>query len=351
VTCMMLGIPISTHSMINWFPSLKTRSSRGGFFKKLTPILTMSVIASAQPPELRITVHVTEENGAPIAGAQSTFVFINTSVPGGDIQRVNCVTNIDGYFVLDHSSLTGRLGTTGELIHKDGYYKSGVSAGPFFTAAEGKWQPWDQTYTTVLRKIGHQVPLLVKRWASMNPSASSSSGYDLLVGDWVAPNGRGKVSDIEIQVNSVRDGGSNDNEISETVAFSKPDDGFADATPPAEFANSTFKDIREAPEIGYERSHIAHHLWSLAGKDTKSADTAKDHANLFFRIRSVRNDGKIVSALYGRIKGGISVGVDKGQPSIGFTYYLNPTPNDRNLEYSGQNLFPELRVDGTVKTK
>src|SRR5204863_9024831 len=60
----------------------------------------------------------------------------------------------------------------------------------------------------------------------------------------------------------------------------------------------------------------------------------------FFRIRtSVHASGKIVSANYGKIYGDF----------MDFTYYLNPTPNDRNIEFDPKrNLFTNLKANERV---
>jgi hypothetical protein len=70
----------------------------------------------------------------------------------------------------------------------------------------------------------------------------------------------------------------------------------------------------------------------------------KPHQAFFFRVRSVKQGDKITSALYGKIPasgGGVGVGgsfiglgVKEGNVAVlSLTYYLNPTPNDRNLEW------------------
>jgi hypothetical protein len=64
----------------------------------------------------------------------------------------------------------------------------------------------------------------------------------------------------------------------------------------------------------------------------------------FFRVRTVEQDGKIVSARYGKIRGGIEVDPRWSSTcSVTLTYYFNPTPNDRNLEWDmKKNLFGGL---------
>ena len=64
--------------------------------------------------------------------------------------------------------------------------------------------------------------------------------------------------------------------------------------------------------------------------------------NYIFRVRTKVNErGEIISALYGKIHGRIETGgYLQPLPRLQFTYYLNPTPNDRNIEFDPEkNLF------------
>ena len=57
--------------------------------------------------------------------------------------------------------------------------------------------------------------------------------------------------------------------------------------------------------------------------------------NYFFRVRTLLDEhGNVKSALYGKIYGDF----------MQFAYYLNPTPNDRNVEFDPkQNLLHGLK--------
>lgn len=85
------------------------------------------------------------------------------------------------------------------------------------------------------------------------------------------------------------------------------------------------------PELNKERS--AH-----PGQVTKN--DSDPNRNYLFRVRTVKDHaGNIVSAHYGKIYGDF----------MQFTYYLNPTPNDRNIEFDPkQNLLQGLQSFETV---
>ena len=82
-------------------------------------------------------------------------------------------------------------------------------------------------------------------------------------------------------------------------------------------------------------------------KDLKHASHFDKRRNFAFRIRTRRDgNGKITSAYYGKIYGDINFkklfGVDtEAVAAPSFLYYLNLTPNDRNLEWDMKtNLCP-----------
>jgi hypothetical protein len=57
--------------------------------------------------------------------------------------------------------------------------------------------------------------------------------------------------------------------------------------------------------------------------------------NYFMRVRTVRDkDGRVVSALYGKIHGDFRwfIGTRAPKSGLAFTYYLNPD-GTRNIEY------------------
>jgi hypothetical protein len=73
--------------------------------------------------------------------------------------------------------------------------------------------------------------------------------------------------------------------------------------------------------------------------------------NFFFRVRSEYDANKqLKSALYGKLLGPIRANIQGTQTAkLYFTYYLNPTPLDRNMEFDPKrNLFKNLRFDEGV---
>jgi hypothetical protein len=58
---------------------------------------------------------------------------------------------------------------------------------------------------------------------------------------------------------------------------------------------------------------------------------------IVFRVRTeMDQQGRIVNAQYGKIYGPFKF-AQGPKKLVDFTYYFNPTPNDRNLEFDGEH--------------
>ncbi len=289
-------------------------------------------------PKARVTVHVIGEDGKPIAGVNARFVF-SGEFNSQAIVPVSGETDANGNFTAEGYC----DGSFGADFNKTGYYSGSVDIPTFHESKEGKWQPWDNTYTTVLRKIGNPIPLYARKLVLQVPANGVGCGLDLMEADWVAPYGKGKVADINVTVTKLEYRSMADFDVSATVSFPPTDNGIQEIQLPKEFSSSLFRWPRMAPEVGYNTEIKTQSLWlNPPNGNAKSINTSKEGQAYFFRVRTVIQSGKITSALYGKILGGVAIGPDDSKScSIGFTYYLNPTPQDRNLEF-GANLFKGL---------
>jgi hypothetical protein len=100
---------------------------------------------------------------------------------------------------------------------------------------------------------------------------------------------------------------------------------------------SELKSSREAPVGGYQPQWVQTDN-RLPGKPIKT--NRDSHHNYFFRVRTILDEhGNVKSALYGKIYGDF----------MQFTYYLNPTPNHRNVEFDPkQNLLKRFGGEQAV---
>ncbi len=223
----------------------------------------------------------------------------------------------------------------------------------------------DLRASITMRKIRNPTALYAKRVRMDIPVRDAWLGYDFEVGDWVEPHGKGVNSDMRIRsVPKIIDPETNELKA-DGVATLEIDFGEHGGLVRVNeengwFSVSEMKMPHLSPQSGYEQ------LPALRIEQTSFEDSSENgKANgYFFRTRVKREDGRIVSAHYGKLWGRINyVPVQreeawwgdekKNLPTFGsveFTYYFNPSPNDRNLEFDPkQNLLKQLNPEQLVK--
>jgi len=275
--------------------------------------------------------------------------------------QYNIVTNanITGYFsnelkgYKDYSGVTDTNGlfTISEVsdhemsyrITKDGYYKTSdiyyfnkagqeCAERDKFAPWKIKWIPWNPTVTVILKKIRNPIPMKVREIKAVFPGLEKYYPFDLDVGDWVEPLGKGRKAHIYIYHynNTI------DTFTGEWVLKMKT------AAPPtglqiAEHDNySEFRTMHLAPENNY--TNFLEFVSERNAKEIFKNTKLEKNQYLIFKCQNSTNPptynyGKIYQPLrYGKFR-------NSGKYEIHFTYYYNPTPDDRNLEYAPkQNL-------------
>jgi hypothetical protein len=280
-------------------------------------------------PAAKVTVRVVDENEQPIANANVWFTF-KDRLTWKD-QNVRGLTDANGQFTAEGGC--DAAGIAGEVT-KDGYYMGGTPVLKFNGVdANNHRQPWNETYTVILRPIGKPVALYAKKVDVEIPALDKPCGYDLEAGDWVMPYGKGMKADFIFTLHQERRG-LQDYDILGELTFKNPQDGLLDVPELDVGKNSAFRWERQAPESGYETKFQLQNSWH-GDKGITRSFKFKDRVweGYFFRIRTVEQNGQIVSARYGKIKGGIEIFPHDPNPKIVFTYYYNPNPLDRNLEW------------------
>jgi hypothetical protein len=303
---------------------------------------TNVVVKQFEPLKAKLTVKALDESGQPFPNVDVQIGFENPMTRRN--VNVEGKTDADGLFIAEGAC----DGSMGGSIQKNGYYRSGF---PFKITGEkdGKWLPWNPICKTTLRPIGKPVALYAKTVQLEIPALNKPCGFDLIASDWVAPYGKGKEQDFVFMLNQDYRGIQN-YDLKGELTFEQPTDGIQETFIPEIGKYSEFKWERLAPENGYQMKFALQNTWSPQGKLTKSFKSSDDWQGYFFRVRAVEQDGKIVRAQYGKMLRGIAVYPSRksGNPKIVFTYYLNPTPNDRNLEWdTKKNLFSGLNNDET----
>ena len=261
--------------------------------------------------EWKVTVKVVDETGQPIAAAKASVGYFSKSQPAS----IDGLTDTNGIFTASHHAYSGILGFTAE---KAGYYITRMPSYELgFTYDPAKWNP---TPKIILKKIGQPIPMYAKSLNTHIPDLDKPVGYDLEVGDWVGPHGKGINTDILFTGHfDKHDDGESDFTL--TVSFPNPADGLQEFTVPDEEKGSALRSRHEAPADGYQSKWVQ----TDNRKPGKPIETNRNlNRNYYFRVRTKVDDkGNNVSANYGKIYGDFMY----------FKYFFNPTPNDRNVEF------------------
>lgn len=275
--------------------------------------------------EWSMTLKVVDEAGNPVAGAKAAVSYFSNSEPAA----IGGITDTNGILAAEHSVGPSYGGyELGFAANKPGYYsvKQVQLLGPTYDPVK-----WNQTITLILKKVGRPISMYAKKVETKTPAENQPVGFDLVVGDWVLPYGTGQSADLFFTVhrNVVS---ANQYDATVTLTFPNKTDGIAIVHTIPE-VGSAFKGPRTASDSGYETNRVWHY---------GNSQQPKSVFGYFVRVRTVADEnGNVKSALYGKIVGDLRfyVGTKAPQSGIGFTYYLNPTPNDRDVEFDpGRNL-------------
>jgi hypothetical protein len=296
-------------------------------------IATVFSICAVAQDAWHATIKVVDEGGQPIENADVQVWYYVPPPPDQNeaSEKIEGLTDANGVFTASHSdtksiSLSFR-------VSKVGYYQT-------TSGQELGWQydpvKWNPNKTLVLKKIHHPIPMYARAVDSEPPifkktgrppiTFNKSIGYDLTAGDWVAPYGKGQTTGIifteEFNKKSILDF-----YYKLTISFPNTGDGIQEFTVPNADKGSDLRSPHEAPADGYQPQLIRedfHHPGQTGKSDYDE--------NRIYLFRTTLPDGLHYGKIYG----------DPIQ--MNFRYYLNPTPNDRNIEFDPkQNLLQGLK--------
>jgi hypothetical protein len=327
----------------------------------------LNSVYAQQRHTAQLTIQVKDNDGNPVSGVEVGASTISGHKAGPEFgtdeyRTVTDKTDANGSTTLtipcfvDYGSVSMGVayGVMVGAEPKPGFYQSeGLSYGIHFTnVVSGKWQPWSPTLEVVMQKVGIQVPMYAKRvWDAQIPSQGRPVGFDLMVGDWVAPDGKGQVADLLLGFSEKTNGAVQvphypgehqllDNALN--ISFSNAGDGIQSLAA----TSGGLRLPREAPINEYRSTLMKRDFETVTNvmrevSVVRHSDFNRD-ANYFFRVRTKMDDqGNITNALYGKIYGEFNPDFRQGR--IGFTYYLNPETNSRNMEFNTKsNLFRNL---------
>jgi hypothetical protein len=311
--------------------------------RKIVTVVGMALIifshwqSDGAVPETQVTVQVKDEQGQPVQGAHAQISF----------------TAPDGKGATTSVSRTGRTASNGEFTarektlsylscsaRKEGYYSTGATY-EFRPTLAAHYEPANPMILLVLKQIINPIQMYARKARIDLPVTDQPAGFDLVAFDWVSPYGNGRNSDLIFTL-SRQFNSRTDFRSALTIKFTNDSDGIQPVFADGQYG-SALRLPRSASEGPYENS------WSRENSAVSPMKIRKDQ-NYFYRVRTIREDGKIKSALYGKIYGEIQFDVINSKNAIiMFTYYMNPTPNDRNIEFDPKrNLFTNLKPEERV---
>jgi hypothetical protein len=292
----------------------------------------------------KFTVQMTDEKSVPISGAPLKSATFSHWEPGEgfgtDVADViDAVTDEEGLAVFDHRSKTGSF--TIYAMPLKGFYGSTGSHFKFKEVVAGRWTPENPTIPYLLKRKRNPIPLHAKTYVINHttiPKKNFGCAYDLERGDWVAPHGKGVTSDIVFHLEVRRDNGDYDNDCTLTLNFSNEGDGLINSPKPLNEGSELRLDYL-APDEGYKSTLSVRAFTDPAAKVRHEGFERTQ--NYFLRVRTERDeDGQVVRANYAKVHGDFEFWFTG---DMRFTYYFNPTPNDRNLEFDPKrNLLTDL---------
>ncbi|MDR0536224.1 MAG: Ig-like domain-containing protein [Puniceicoccales bacterium] len=322
--------------------------------KKITIVATSILLVvggigatdTVQRPMAKITFVVKDDAGTPVPNIKVSMSTFHHWEPGEgfgkDIAKsYTSITDKNGVAVIQGRSLRGEFACG---ITATGYYPHRHMRHRFTERKSGRWEPWNPTLEIIIHPIINPIPMYMFHEKDKNiPSPEKEFGFDLKMDDFVAPYGRGVYPDfifkIEEKIPRTEFGESYDYRL--RITFPNKGDGiqshFTTPCPKSESpGDSRITMPRYAPTTGYKNSLELR----KALLDDRRIEQGMDQ-NYFFRVRTkLDKNGKITSALYGKISGPIEF----GKNWFRLRYFLNPTPLDLNMEngsYERENLTPK----------
>lgn len=299
--------------------ALKEKRAYDALERYLIYLSTKKLLPNAT--EWILTLRVVDESGKPVSNA---------------LVQVNYLPSIPERLRTEYldSTFEGRTDSSGvfsalrfdessevtALVRADSYFETNI--GFRFEAGKAGNARHDLALTAVLNRIPTAIPMYASIIHDGPTAFDTALGYDLMSGDWVAPYGKGKRADIILTKHV--EGAAPDSFFQVTVTFPNQADGIREFNVSA--ANQSKRErLYDAPDVGYEPQTVVKVRFASGNRRPPDSQLS---CSYYIRVHSVLDESqRVKSALYGFINGAIVSG------HIRLTYYLNPTPNDRNLRF------------------
>lgn len=293
-----------------------------------------------------VKIRVVDDKGVPVPDARAVISFVMIQ-QGTNIEHVG-TTDKNGTFSADgrgqHSVFVS--------VSKASHYEARIERLP---------SDKNLNLTVIIPRVLNPLPLYANRFSLGSgrglkiPLKNEWLGYDFEAADWVAPHGKGKAADIRFRFRNEFKGWKysekeleHSRKVNSQLSEAEFKDFYGkwDAELDISFAGEREGLFEEIRFLEYSRLKLPHNApaegyvptWRYTANNY-SPRTARQNVGFFLRTRvKVDKSGNIISANYAKTVGDIYL-VPQGM--LMFTYYFNPVPNDRNLEFDPKrNLFP-----------
>lgn len=323
-------------------------------------------------PQVEVELKLKDDSGKVVAGVDSLISYIGVVPNTGKTFRL---TSDATGTVRAKFSLNGHIKVK---TSKEGYYSVVWPR----VVTKGTWDGSDLLREQItLREVKKPIALNAKNVELSAPAFDQWIGFDFQKGDWVRPWGTGVVNDLDFYFTRRFDGfrmaqekfripinsdvpeeelqltyGKWSGELKLRVPVEKGGiyrekeryQAFAKQSPSVEYVREKHWEMRLphlAPEQGYQEEPL---IWNKS-YPAASPPNEDPLVGYFLRTRvKLDTGGEIISANYAKIMTsdakyhGSDIYFDP-RGKVSFTYYFNPTSNDRNLEFNPEkNLFQGL---------
>ena len=279
----------------------------------------------------KVVFQCIDQEGHPLS---DVMVWSGVSLDGNPetFMPISGKTDTNGCFVVEGKS----YGEVGYVCAKKGFYETRetkwLQQNPIVTVSHGRWQPYGMTNTVILKRKGNPVAMYVaglRKKHTLIREVGEPMGFDLTVGDWVSPRGRGKTPDFHVTY--IRDGSGRDYTALELIlSAEEPFAGFI------KVPCDTFSQFKSPYSADTNAVYAKEMRFSFRRNEKGRYEDGQLQADecLILRTRTrLDKEGRLVGAYYGKIYGPLRFGFSFDAPGeMKILHYLNPNENDPNLE-------------------
>lgn len=262
-------------------------------------------------PSKTFSIKVVDEAGKPMNAIPVKLDFI-LSIGTGNPQwkEMTAITDSSGM-----ATGSGQADEAGYKIDLDGFYQS--------KGLKSLNDHGVTTAETVVKKRDNPKPMYAKNMSATIPADGKTYSYDLMMGDWLPPLGHGVTPDFVFKGTAQWNSLSDYNQGLQ-LSFSNLDDGIQAIA--VNNDGSALRLSKKAPTAGY----VSQWAWRDADaskQDISSMERTIGSRAFFFRVRSSRDAGGTIRAMYGKISHDVVFGFGSKRQDIYLRidgYYLNP---------------------------